>query len=160
MSGPRRDLRAGQRHRGARVAEKWTPGGRGCQKYGRLSREAAYFLDASRLWENMEGDAARRPHPRNVNAQVDDLLENGKTVTAAARARGRIGSAPPRAEGPRKRDAWRPRLSKIWTPQLRGCLFSRRLAALGEDGRRRQRRQHPRIVNTQVDGLPENGKQA
>src|SRR5690554_5712492 len=93
MSGPRRDLQAGQRHRGTRVAEKWTPGGRGCQKYGRLSREAAYFLDASRLWNNMEGDAQRRQDPRIVNTQVDGLLETGKQADVGAEARSPGGSA-------------------------------------------------------------------
>src|SRR5690625_1371704 len=87
MSGSRRDRRAHQRHRGTRMAEKWTPGGRGCQKYGRLSREAAYFLDASRLWNKMEGDALRRQHPRIVNAQVDGLPETGKPVNVGAEAR-------------------------------------------------------------------------
>src|SRR5690625_7748265 len=104
MSGSRRDRRAHQRHRGTRMAEKWTPGGRGCQKYGRLSREAAYFLDASRLWNKMEGDALRRQHPRIVNTQVDGLLETGKPMKSGSGREEPGPSERPRDKGSRKKD--------------------------------------------------------
>src|SRR5690625_5326890 len=52
LSVPEHEVGPDRCRRGARAAEKWTPGGQGGKENGRLAPEAAHFLGAPGHWKS------------------------------------------------------------------------------------------------------------